>query len=111
MTLGGIVATKWSNSCMFRLVVPLEGEPPSQSEMFLSYTPNRFSSRISLYLAPSIFPSSLTSYLIPDKEKQLHCIILPPPCLTVGMVWSGCYLVFMSYLQWLANISVRICLC
>ena len=49
----------------------------------------RFSSRIALYLAPSLFPSILTSFPVPAVEKHSHGRILPPPCFTVGMVCSG----------------------
>ena len=50
---------------------------------------NRFSSKIVLYLAPSIFPSTLTSFPVPAEEKHPHHMMLPPPCFTVGMVCSG----------------------
>ncbi len=50
---------------------------------------NRFSSRIALYLAPSIFPSTVTSFPVPAEEKLPHTMMLPPPHLTVGMVCSG----------------------
>uniref|UniRef100_A0A8K9UMA1 Tc1-like transposase DDE domain-containing protein n=1 Tax=Oncorhynchus mykiss TaxID=8022 RepID=A0A8K9UMA1_ONCMY len=39
-----------------------------------------------LYLAPSIFPSILTIFPVPAEEKQAQTMMLPPPCLTVGMV-------------------------
>ncbi|XP_054642150.1 uncharacterized protein LOC129187227 isoform X9 [Dunckerocampus dactyliophorus] len=57
----------------------------------LSYTlksfadSSRFSSKVVLYLAPSIFPSTLTSFPVPAEEKQPHNMMLPPPCLTVWM--------------------------
>ena len=47
---------------------------------------SRFSSRISLYLAPFIFPSILTSLPVPAAEKQPHSMMLPPPCCIVVMV-------------------------
>ena len=47
---------------------------------------SRFSSRISLYFAPFIFPSILTSLSVPAAEKHPHSMMLPPPCFTVGMV-------------------------
>ncbi|MEQ2281636.1 hypothetical protein AMECASPLE_032478 [Ameca splendens] len=50
---------------------------------------NRFSSKIALYLASSIFPSTLTTFSVPAEEKQAQTMMLPPPCLTVGMVCSG----------------------
>uniref|UniRef100_A0A8C8G3M0 Dopamine beta-hydroxylase n=1 Tax=Oncorhynchus tshawytscha TaxID=74940 RepID=A0A8C8G3M0_ONCTS len=59
----------------------LEGEPSHQSEVL-----SRFSSRISLYFAPSIFPSILTSLPIPATEKHPHSMMPPPPCFIVGMV-------------------------
>ena len=40
----------------------------------------------SLYLAPFIFPSILTSLPVPAAEKQLHSMMFPPPFFTVGMV-------------------------
>ena len=43
---------------------------------------NRFPSRITLYLAPSIIPSILTSVPVPANEKNPHSIMLPPPCFT-----------------------------
>ena len=50
---------------------------------------NRFSSKIVLYLAPSIFPSTQTSFPVPAEEKHPHSMMLPPPCFRVGMVCSG----------------------
>ncbi|TWW62417.1 Transposable element [Takifugu flavidus] len=38
-----------------------------------------------LYSAPSIFPSILTIFPVPAEEKQAQTMMLPPPCLTVGM--------------------------
>ena len=68
-------------SSMLRVIVLLEGEPPSQSQ--ISGRLNRFPSRISLYLATSIIPSILTSFPIPADGKtspqhdpattRLHC--------------------------------------
>ncbi len=46
----------------------------------------RFSSRISLYLAAFIFPSTATSRPVPAAEKHPHSMMLPPPCFTVGTV-------------------------
>uniref|UniRef100_A0A8C8I0U8 G-protein coupled receptors family 1 profile domain-containing protein n=1 Tax=Oncorhynchus tshawytscha TaxID=74940 RepID=A0A8C8I0U8_ONCTS len=47
---------------------------------------SRFSSRISQYFAPFIFPSILNSLPVPAAEKYPHSMTLPPPCFTVGMV-------------------------
>ena len=47
----------------------------------------RFSSKIVLYLAPSIFPLTQTSFPVPAEEKHPHSMMLPPPCFTVGMVF------------------------
>ena len=47
---------------------------------------SRFSWRISLYFAPIIFSSVLTSLPVPAAEKHPHRMMLPPPCFTVGMV-------------------------
>ena len=49
---------------------------------------NMFSSKIALYLALSIFPSTLTSFPVPAEEKHPHNMMLPP-CFTAGMVCSG----------------------
>lgn len=68
---------------MFRVVVLLEGEPPPESFA----DSNRFSSKIALYLAPSIFPWTLTIFPVPAEEKHLQSMMLPPR-LTVGMVCS-----------------------
>ena len=45
-----------------------------------------FSSRISLYFAPFIFPSNLTSLSVPASERHPHSMMLPPPCFAVGAV-------------------------
>lgn len=47
---------------------------------------SRCSSRISLYFAPFIFPSILTSLPVPAAEKHWPSMMLPPPCFTVGMM-------------------------
>ncbi|MED6242252.1 hypothetical protein ATANTOWER_002131 [Ataeniobius toweri] len=39
--------------------------------------------RVSMYLAPSIFLSTLTSFR-PPKDKHPHRMMLPPPCFIVG---------------------------
>ena len=59
--------------CVLRGVVLLEGETSPQSE-------------ISLYFAPFIFASILTSLPVPAPEKHPHSMMLTPPCFTVGMV-------------------------
>ncbi|MEQ2232563.1 hypothetical protein ILYODFUR_012742 [Ilyodon furcidens] len=44
--------------------------------------------RVSMYLAPSIFLSTLTSFR-PPKDKHPHSMMLPPPCFIVrGRVQS-----------------------
>lgn len=48
-----------------------------------------FSSRIALFLVPSIFPSIVTSFPIHAEEKQPHNTTFPPPCFTVHMMCSG----------------------
>lgn len=40
---------------------------------------NRFSLRTVLYLAPSIFPSTLTSFPVSAEEKHPHIIMQSPP--------------------------------
>ena len=47
---------------------------------------SRFSSMISLYFAPFIFPSILTSLPVPATEKHPHNMTLTPPFFTIGMV-------------------------
>ena len=46
-----------------------------------------FSSRISLYFAPFIFPSILTSLPVTAAEKHPHSMMLPPPSFTVDGEW------------------------
>ncbi|MED6242574.1 hypothetical protein ATANTOWER_006578 [Ataeniobius toweri] len=48
----------------------------------------RFSSNISLNLAPSVFPSTLTSFPVLAEEKYPLFMMLPPLCFTVWMVGS-----------------------
>ena len=47
---------------------------------------SKLSSRISLYSGPLIFPSILTSLLVPAAENHTDSMMLPTPFLTVGMV-------------------------
>ena len=66
---------------MLRVIVLLEGEPLSLSQ--ISGRLKRFPSRIPLYLAPSVMPSILTSFPVPADGKtspqhdaattMLHC--------------------------------------
>ena len=49
----------------------------------------RFSLKISLYLAPSILPSTRCSRLVPLADKQTQSIMLPLPCLMIKMVFFG----------------------
>ena len=52
---------------------------------------SKFSSRILLHFVPSMVPSILPSLPVPADEKQPHNMMLPPPCVTVGMVLTaGC---------------------
>ena len=48
---------------------------------------NRFPSRISLYLAPSIIHSIVISFPVPADDKHPQIMMLPPACFTVGMVF------------------------
>ncbi|KAL3987344.1 nuclear receptor co-repressor 2 [Sarotherodon galilaeus] len=50
-----------------------------------SFADSKRFSKIALYLAPSIFPSTLTSFPVPAEEKHPQSMMLPPPYLTVGM--------------------------
>ena len=80
-------------SSMLRVIVLLEGEPLSESQISgrLKHVP----SRITLYLEPSVIPSILTSFPVPaDMEKYPHSMMLPP-CFTVGIVFSGWREVFV----------------
>lgn len=45
-----------------------------------------------LYLAPSEFSSPLKKLKSFAKTNNLHNMILPPPCFSVGMVCSACFL-------------------
>uniref|UniRef100_A0A8C7J3R6 Interphotoreceptor matrix proteoglycan 2 n=1 Tax=Oncorhynchus kisutch TaxID=8019 RepID=A0A8C7J3R6_ONCKI len=66
----------WMSQCLDGTATALAmGKNFSQSK--------EFSSRMVLYLAPSIFPSILTIFPVPAEEKQAQTMMLPPPCLTV----------------------------
>jgi hypothetical protein len=67
--------------CVLRVVVLLEWEPSPQSEV-LSALEQVFT----LYFAPFIFASILTSLPVPAAEKHPQSMMLPPPCFTVVMV-------------------------
>lgn len=62
----------WSPGFMFRVIVLLEGEPLSRSQVFCSFQQ-----------APSIFQSIPTNFPVPAEEKHPQNTILPPPCLAV----------------------------
>ena len=84
---------------MLRVIVLLADEPLPSLKSFADSI--RFSTRIALYLAPSIFPSVLTSFPVPAEEKHPHSMMLPRPCFTVGMVCSGCWVsATHSVLHW-----------
>ncbi|MEQ2279381.1 hypothetical protein AMECASPLE_008807 [Ameca splendens] len=40
--------------------------------------------------APSIIPSTVTSFPVPAAEKHPHSMIVPPPCFSIKIVYSGC---------------------
>ena len=61
--------------CVLRVIVLLEGEPSSQSDVL-----SRISTTISLFFALFIFPSILTSLPVPAAEKHPHSMMLLPPC-------------------------------
>lgn len=63
--------------CMFRVVVLLKDELRPRALW------SRFSSRISLYIAPSIFLSILIRQFLPEKHPYS---MMPPLFLTVGLV-------------------------
>ena len=68
--------------CVLRFVVVLEDEPSPQSEV-LSALEHIFIKDLSVLF---IIPSILTSLPVPAAEKHTHSMVLPPPCITVGMV-------------------------
>lgn len=101
--------------CMLRFFVPLEGQPLLQLQMRLTFQQdnegkhtaavvdwrkrlpfpdyNRFSPRISVYLAPFIFPSTRTSFPVPTKEKRHHNMTLFPQYFMVDTIFSGWFAV------------------
>lgn len=87
-------------------MVLLEGEAPPRSQGSADW--NRFSSRVTLYLAPSVLPSTLISFPVPEEVKLPYNSMLPPPWFTLGMVFSNkhstlCYnqkFQFMSHQTW-----------
>ncbi|CAI5670166.1 unnamed protein product [Oreochromis niloticus] len=56
----------------------------------------RFPSKIALYLAPSIFPSTLTCFPVPAEEKHPQSMMLPPPYVTVGMLLEDNVITFVK---------------
>ena len=68
--------------CVLRVTALLEGEPSPQSEVLSAL--EQVLSRISLYIAPFILALILTCLSVPEKHP--HNMILPQPCITVGMV-------------------------
>lgn len=65
--------------------------------IWLNFISFLFSSRTALYLVTSIVPSALTSFPMQavSFEKHPYNTILPPPCFTVGVVFSGWWAVFI----------------
>lgn len=49
---------------------------------------------VSLHFTPFIFTSTLTCFPVPAYGKSLHGMMLSPPCLTVGTVFSAWCVVF-----------------
>ena len=60
----------------------------------------RFSLKLSLYLAPSIHPSTQCSHPVPLGEEQLQRIMFPSLCLMVGMVFFGFKSAFYFFQTW-----------
>lgn len=84
--LGHIQVHAWALQRGFRdthtVIVLLEGKaPPLISSLSQTWS--------SLGLAPSVSPSTMTSFPAPGGENHLHDTKLPPPCFAVEMVFSG----------------------
>ncbi len=61
----------------------------------------RFCANIDWYLERFIIPSTLTKAPVPAEEKQPQSVMLPPPCITVGMVlfwWCAVLFLCQTYL-------------
>ena len=68
---------------MLRVIVLLEGEPLSKSQ--ISGRLKQVSIKSVPVFSTSIIPSILTSFLVPaDGEKHPHSMMLPTLCFTVG---------------------------
>ena len=80
-------------------IVLLEGEPSVQSEV-LSILDQVFIKDISL-LSLISFPLTLTSHPVPATEKHPQSMMLPPPCITVGMVLGRWWVVPGFLWTWL----------
>lgn len=87
----------WSSGWMLQVFVLLDDELTSRSQVFCS--PDRFSSRIALCLAPPIFPSTLTSFPLLTEIKHSHIMMQPSPWITMKMECSGWWTVIFSALR------------
>ncbi len=71
---------------------------------------SRFLSRMSRYISPFILPSIIWSLPVPLAEKQPQTMMLPPPNLTVGMVflgwWAVPFLLQTWCVEWLPKSSI-----
>src|SRR3954470_11466747 len=59
--------------------------------------PKNSSPKISLYNSPSILPSILQYFPMPNEPIQPHIITEPPPNFTVGLICCGCKGKFGSF--------------
>ena len=75
--------------CLFRVVVLLEGEPSPQYEV-LSALEQVFIKDLSVLCSVNLSldpdKSLLANFPVHTTEKHPHSMMLPPPCITVGMV-------------------------
>ncbi|MED6256789.1 hypothetical protein ATANTOWER_023680 [Ataeniobius toweri] len=77
---------------MFQVVSCCRGNSLSSVKTFGAS--NRFSSRITVYLAPYIIQSPGASFLLAE-EKHPNSMLLSPPCFTMERGCSWCYILVL----------------